>query len=522
MTKKRKEKDWFRPKKYPHIGLPIENEDRKWIEPYVKDVELISKHAFLPLIHKSISTRKFRRKRLDDGSKSEKRVPSYKDRDIYYASHLDACIYSYFSELLNESYEEYISGKDFGTAITAYRKIKLNPLSKESRNKCNIDFAKDVFDYIKTNKDQELVAITFDITSFFDNLDHKLLKNMWMKALGEEKALPKNHYNVFRNLTKFSFVEIDDLFDEFKNDILVKDKADKIVRLSVPRLDLLKEKNAIAFCEDEAEFNIRIRKKNLIKSNKWTYKEGIKKLRIKGIPQGSPISAILANIYMLDFDSQMYDFITAKNGVYQRYSDDMVVVASLEDKDDIIAKFYSEISNYKLDIQPSKTQVFAFKEYDRVFGCKELDLNGVKPPVYNKFDYLGFSFDGDKVYLKSSGLAKYYRKMKRGFRRGAFYAKYGKNEQPRIFKNRLYKRFTHLGSERRTIYMKDPKNPDEWIPSNKYDWGNFLTYVNLAQNVFGGDTIKHQTKNSWKIFHELMNKKELEIKKFYDKKKNKN
>ena len=68
-----KEKDWFRIKKYPHIGLPFENKDRQFVSSYVKDKNKIISHAFYPLIHRELSVRKFRRKRSDDGSRSSKR-----------------------------------------------------------------------------------------------------------------------------------------------------------------------------------------------------------------------------------------------------------------------------------------------------------------------------------------------------------------------------------------------------------------------------------------------------------------
>lgn len=45
-----------------------------------------------------------------------------------------------------------------------------------------------------------------------------------------------------------------------------------------------------------------------------------------GIPQGSLISAILSNVYMIDFDQELAETIFGFKGFYRRYSDDFIVV----------------------------------------------------------------------------------------------------------------------------------------------------------------------------------------------------
>lgn len=514
-----KKKDWFRLKRYPHIGAQFQPKDRMWIESYVKNKEAIKSHSFYPFIHLNLSVKKFRRIKFDNGSRSIDREASFKNREVFYASHLDALIFSYYSELLNKDYEVYLKGKSVSNCITAYRKIRLKNNPK-TRNKCSIDFANDIFNFIKSNKTKNLVAITFDISSFFDNLDHHKLKQAWKTVLREKEQLPEDHYAVFRNLTKFSYIEIDDLFDEFKDDMLVKQKNGDVIKKAIPKIELLKEKGAVSFCDGKKEFRDRVRNKNLIKNNKWKKdKNGKVFLRKKGIPQGSPISATLANIYMIDFDSKINETIQGLGGLYQRYSDDMVAIAEEEHMHSIIDLFQREIKNSKLKIQPSKTQVFYFKEFDGKYGCREYNLNTKELSDKFNFDYLGFSFDGNHVYLKSSALAKFYRKMKRSVRRGGFYAKYGKNNVPKLFKGRLYKRFTHLGADRRKIFKKHPTIPDKWIISHKYDWGNFLTYTNLAYEIIKDKKIKKQVRNSWNILHSLMHEKGKEVKQYHKKKK---
>lgn len=509
----KEKKDWFRLKRYPHIGLPIKLRHRGWVEEYVTNTTNIENHSFFPFIHRKLSVRKFRRKKNPDGTKSVDRVIDYKVREVYYANHLDSMIYGYYSELLTKEYEKLLKKTTLTDCITAYRSIPLNS-NLDSRNKCNIDFANDVFTYINSHRDTNLVAITFDITSFFDNLNHQKLKKSWCKLLGEDK-LPNHHYNVYRNLTKFSYIEFDEIFDSLKHEILVENKG-KIIHKEVPRVDLLKEKNAVAFCRLK-DFDLKIRKKKLIKSNKFLSKDDSEKkiYRAKGIPQGSPISATLANIYLYDFDLFVNEEISKLGGIYRRYSDDMVVVANEEHKDAIYQLLIEKIKYFDLEIQESKTQIFYFKEFEGDYGCKELNLNTGQLSANTKFDYLGFSYNGINVYLKPAGLSKYYRKMKRSIRRGGFYAKYGRNQTPKLFKNRLYKRYTTIGAQRRMIVKKVPHLPNTFIKTGEYDWGNFLTYASLAARVFPNNKISNQIKNHWNKFHSIMKSKEKEIESHY-------
>ncbi|APA00741.1 reverse transcriptase domain-containing protein [Flavobacterium commune] len=506
-------KDWFRLKRYPHIGLPLKLRHRPWIENYIFDKKNIAKHSFYPFIHRKISVRKFRKVKNADGTKSIKRESSYKDREVFYANHLDSMIYGYYSDIITKKYEKKLIEHGIKDCVSAYRSVPLKA-NEKSRNKCNIDFANDIFKYIEENKNRDLIAITFDITSFFDNLNHKRLKETWIEIL-DEKILPDDHYAIFKNLTKFSYIEQEDIFEEFKDQIIV-DKKGKNTKISIPNIELLKEKNAIAFCSLK-DFNSRIRAKNLIKKNRFKTKNDFLtgNFRIKGIPQGSPISSTLANIYLLHFDKLINEKITEIDGMYRRYSDDMIVVADEKNMDMIYNLLIDEIQNFDLEIQPSKSQSFIFKYFNEKFGCKEIDLDTGEIKDNTKFEYLGFSFDGEKVYLKSSGLAKYYRKMKRSIKRGGYYAKFGKNKVPQLFKNRLYKRYTIMGAHRRKIIKKAPHLPNTFYRTNTYDWGNFLTYAKLAANVFENNGINSQIGKHWDKFHNLIKDKEVEIENHY-------
>jgi len=291
----------------------------------------------------------------------------------------------------------------------------------------------------------------------------------------------------------------------------------KIKKGLVPRADLLKEKNAVAFC-DLKDFDSKIRKRNLIKVNKFKSKADAiaNNYRKKGIPQGSPISATLANINLYEFDYLINKHIISLGGVYRRYSDDMVVVVNEVFKDEVYNLLIDKIKDFDLEIQPAKSQIFYFKKFTTKFTCKELNRSTNTLSENTRFEYLGFAFDGETVYLKSAGLSKYYRKMKRTIRRGGFYAKNGKNQIPKLFKNRLYKRYTIVGANRRMIVKKLP-HLNKFIRTGEYDWGNFLTYALLSARVFQNNKIKSQIKNHWRKFHELVKAKQAEIDTHYTK-----
>lgn len=494
---------WFKLKKYPHIGEPIVKKDYIPIKNYVQSDKKISKHSFLPFIHKCLAQRKYRADiSVSEKTPSGKRkriIGKPKIRHIYFANHLDSLIYSYYNQVLSEQYEKFIQDKPFNNSIVAYRKIPLLPGSE--KNKCNIDFAKTTFEYIKSNQDKKLTVIIADVTSFFDNLDHKVLKKQWCNIL-DKSTLPTDHYNVFKSLTRMRYVEGDQLYNSYNSTMIVergianssKEKEYKRIKISSNRF--FKEKNAVAYCtkEDFLKNNLNL----VISSN-------VK----KGIPQGSPISATLANIYMIDFDEVISTEIKNIRGFYQRYSDDLIVICEQSYEDKIILLLRDKITNLaKLEIHQDKTKIYRFEEINGKFKGFEIDEESKEENHNKTLEYLGFKFDGQRVLIKTSGFSKYYRSMKRSFKKSASLAKNSKNPDSSIFKSRLYKRFTHRGSKRKLIYRPSKNDPAKYEKTKEYYWGNYLSYIMKANDsmlsINGNNIIAKQGRKFWKNFHELM------------------
>lgn len=101
----------------------------------------------------------------------------------------------------------------------------------------------------------------------------------------------------------------------------------------------------------------------------------------KGIPQGNPLSPLLSNIYLSDFDSQL------KEAGYAivRYADDFIVIfKSDEDAKNGYEKIASLLkSSYSLMIHP--------------LGDKE-GKTAILNPTETDFSFLSVKFDGDNIY----------------------------------------------------------------------------------------------------------------------------
>lgn len=246
--------DWLKFKKYPHIGKPLtSSNDKIWVKNYVQNPQNIIRHKFVPLLHRVLTQRKFRadESAIKNARGKRNRVnKGRKERHIYYPSHLDSIIYSYYNSILVQAYEEYLSTKDYVDVAVAYRKIPKDDM--QNGNKCNIEFAADAFQFIINNKHRKLSVIVADVTSFFDNLDHRLLHKQWKKILNIAD-LPADHYAIYKNLVDFKYVNENELFKRFRHKLIVeRHKANdassiELKRKSVSKIYHLRHENVVSF-----------------------------------------------------------------------------------------------------------------------------------------------------------------------------------------------------------------------------------------------------------------------------------
>lgn len=439
-----------RQKKYLHFDYPLPSEK---IFEYVTDVQNIEKHAFYPFIHFELSSRKIKKKgfKFIKGKKQiiiEKQPP--KIREIKYSSHIDGHIYSYYASLLTPNYEKLLAAFNLSDSILAFRKLPNSPN--------NIHFANTVFDNIKQR--QNCIALCFDIKRFFDELDHQILKKAWLKVLNEE-VLPKDHYQVFKSITKFSYVNKKDVY--------------QALGLSINR----KHKNLKRLCTSQ-EFRTKIRaNKLLIKPNKPL-----------GIPQGSAISAFLSNIYMLEFDINMKNLLSKYNAKYYRYCDDILIICDSKHGLEIDLETQKEIRKLKVQIHPEKTKRVYFKNGLHIYDQPHMS----KQPL----QYLGFIFDGKKILLRDAGLAKYSHKVMKAIKMTNKYlvkiniARMKRGEPPlERHKKHIYRRFSFIGSR------------------------NYISYALRAASIMNEPAIKAQIKPHWAKIQRHIEKHDELNKDFY-------
>ena len=511
---RRKAKSWLKNKGYLHITNRIDIRlEKSKILNLVRNPKLVCKHSFFPLIYKTIPQRRFKiigynknGKPIRGHKKKNNQgyfVSTKKNRRIHYATHVDAHILSYYSsQILGKKYEHYLASNKYLTeSIIAYRKISIEGTNS---NKNNIHFAKEVFDFIK--KHPTSTAMAFDIENFFPTLNHSHLKRAWCQILGT-KSLPPDHYNIFKNITNYSYIEL----DQFRNNIGSFDEK---------RLAKIRKFGTSAFYKSPQEFRKAVGDGEL-RIRKNQYHDEMNKLC--GIPQGLAISAMLANIYLLEFDEAISKVVYEKKGLYRRYSDDIAIVCDTKYWENIESIVIKEIKKYKLKISQDKTEICRFNlksdnshlESTLIIRSK----NGLIEKKSVPFRYLGFEFNGKNILIKSKNISKFYRRLKYAIKTKSKRIEKAYDKDPLatrvVFKRKLRRSFTSSGAKSRLL-----KRKIKILEKNKHYghyeftfheiesryWGNFIGYAKRASEIMEEPKILSQIRNHNKILKNQIKK----------------
>jgi hypothetical protein len=445
---------WLKEKGYLHLSPSLELGTNSFqLVKKITSKKYIESYAFYPLIHTVISDRKFKKGNSKKHTSSERKHTHYrlktshpvknsKDRPLHYASHMDSLVFGYYANTIKEAYESLLSIEPLqNQAVIAYRKIET--FNGSGKGKSNIHFAKECFDEIKkrTLNGSEVSVLAIDLKSFFSSLDHKILKEQWCRIL-KEPELPKHHYNVFKACTNFNYVLLDDLrIRKTKNGRKAPYDESKLAHIR-------KTKGFRCFFESNEEFRKTIKEGNLpIYSNPF-FKELPNGKHVKiGIPQGLPISAVLANLYLFDFDLEIVNrWVKHHNIYYRRYSDDIFIVCEKNLCNEIEEGINELEKKYEVKISKDKTEKFIFRNVVIANGNSRLEcfrINEDGKEVSSAMSYLGFEFRGYHTGIKSTNLAKYYRKIistvKRKSKRTLKLIEVNPNTKKAVFKNQIKK-----------------------------------------------------------------------------------
>lgn len=387
-------------RRYKHFDLPLTGCDQ------VFDFAREDKpHRFWPLLGFTDETRQYVRK-------ASSREIKVKKRPIRFAGHADAAYLQAYAANLNKFYERALVQDGTSGSVLAYRR----------NGGTNIHHAKALFDEIRSRGDCTVIAM--DISGFFDCLDHGHLRNE-MGALLNVTRLDGHHATVWKNVTRYSWVETDDL--------------DKL---------LGRKRNGHGRVCSSADFSdhVRGRKNGLVQTHHQTF----------GIPQGTPVSGLYANIYLRTFDREMVAWCARYGGSYRRYSDDIAVVLPVGTKvRHVVSTVEKILADSDLALSVDKTDTADF-------------MGGllVSP---TPIQYLGFTFDGQQTLIRASSLDAYLAKMRRGIHAKMVAAKAKEVPSSEVFKRESLARYTHLGKRR-----------------------NFLRYAYKAADVMGCPEIRQQ------------------------------
>lgn len=413
---------------------------------YITSRENIKKHGFYPFIHYTIKNRV-----VKHGKKTKP-----KEREIYYAAHIDGWIYRYYAHLINEAYNQRVEIDGINSVAVAYR---------TNLKQSNIDFAHKAFQYIRNTGPCHVII--GDFTDFFDNLDHAYLKQQLCDLLSVDR-LPEDIFAVYKNITRFSYVELKDLLE--------------LNELPDTKLG---RKAFNAYSRERALSTKEFRKnKNIIHASPHPK---------CGVPQGSPISAVLANVYMLAADRRIHEYVSLFSGFYMRYSDDFIIVLQKNSTD--FSEHYEKIKTIlnsipNLILKESKTRIFLVDKGIVQNHTTTYLANTIN--TKNIIEFLGFSFDGKHVRIRDKTISRYYNKLYRKLQ--TIINNYGVTPYPhkhRISCKNLYRQYSYKGSRhylRRKIARTSTSLKKDAVK------GNFLDYIYKSKKKFKGDPIDTSTK----------------------------
>lgn len=192
-----------------------------------------------------------------------------------------------------------------------------------------------------------------------------------------------------------------------------------------------------------------------------------KNKNIKGVPQGLPISNIISDIYLSEFDIKN---ILSKNYKYFRYVDDIIIICKKDESQKIKNLVYDDLTlKYLLKINEEKS---------------------IDGEITEGFTYIGYLIKGDLISVRSSSI----KKLEMGIEKIFLDFKYSNYKNIDLFIWKLNLRITGCFNE-----------------NKKYGWLFYFSQINDLQLLYHLDWLV------LKLFKRFITKpigKEYKIRKF--------
>ena len=433
---------WYVRKPYLHFDYPL---NKAGAISYVSNPQRVRRHPFYPLLSYSLITPRITK--CPAGS-PESFIKTSKMRPIAYPAHKDGYIFSYYRQLIEVHYENWLKGNHLEQAVTAFRRGVGN----------NVTLSKNAFDFIKSNTGCQIIAT--DVVSFFDQISHYHLKAIWARFIGGER-LPEDHYAVYRAITQYSIVERHKAYNLFGIRMFGRsDRAGKPQRLCTPQ-----------------QFRERLIPRGLIKPNPGLA-TGV------GIPQGTQLSPLLSNMYMAGLDLAMNEWVAGIGGRYWRYCDDILMVIPDGYGDEARRRLDDELRHLAISRSEPKTQI----------------LHSGDLSQKRQIQYLGFMFNGSDAVIRPSSIHRYHRKVKKAIR--AAEKRRGSESKPHTprapFRQQaLYNMYSELPT--RGKKAKSRKSRQKFS-------GNFVAYMEQAGDLMRSKRIKRQRRKILRRFRASVKK----------------
>ncbi|HWF95241.1 MAG TPA: reverse transcriptase domain-containing protein [Xanthobacteraceae bacterium] len=378
---KRKSRAWYLSSGYKHLDVPV----GETFAAETANSDFVSSHSWLPLIKWVKRVKRY---------KPKVGQTVFKNRPIMYASHRDACILKRYARELTAALDDHYAKSGLNDAVIGYRKL----------GKANYHFSADAHRFATATMPCKVLC--FDITGFFDNLDHRILKDRLRRILAV-KELTQDWYQVFRAVTRYRAIERDHLEQH---------------AVFGQRLAVMNRQPIATIAEIKAAGIVITPNPNKF-----------------GIPQGTPISSAFSNLYLMDFDRVLLGACAAHGALYQRYSDDILIICPVGAEEGLSAVVQKCLAEHHLMLAADKSD-------EQLFD----------PNLFSEFQYLGFNISPDGAVIRQSSLARQWRKVKRAIKntRKAGLMAISQGKANKIFVSKLRKRFSPVGARNFSSYSR--------------------------------------------------------------------